>query len=289
MTVAERFLSHLRHQKRSSPHSLLAAQNDLKQFEAFLEKEFPQTTLLSAEYEDIRAWIVWLMEQKFKERSINRKIHSLKSFYRYLLTQKLIDSLPTAKVRTLKTPKLLPKFVREDEMQHLLENEFFTHDWKGLRNRLVLELLYGTGLRCSELINLKINDLSFGNNTLKVEGKRGKERLIPFGETLALYLKSYLALRPQKTPYLLITNTLKPCYPSFIYLTVRKYLTYTSSDKKSPHVLRHTYATHLLNEGADLNAIKELLGHSNLSATQMYTHNSIDRLKKVFEQAHPKS
>jgi integrase/recombinase XerC len=200
-----------------------------------------------------------------------------------------------AKIRVLKTKKRLPSFVREEEMVNLLDNHIFSEDFEGWRDRLTLELFYGTGIRLSELLNLKEKSIDLSNRTIKVLGKRNKERIIPFSGSLVTIIEKYLAVRNRDVAKknhgnLFVRANGEPCYPMMIYKTVKKYLgKFSSVEKRSPHVLRHTYATHLLNKGADLNAVKDLLGHSSLAATQVYTHNSMDKLKKVFDQAHPKA
>ena len=217
---------------------------------------------------------------------------SLRAFYGYLRRKKQISKDPSKILSTLKTRKNLPAFVEEKSMEMLFDTVGFTDDFEGIRDRTILELLYGTGIRLSELIGLEISDLDFYNNSIRVMGKRAKERVVPISSSLGLLLKKYLNVRAPEvdTRTLILTDSGKPAYPVFIQRTVKKYLTaVTTLSQKSPHVLRHTYATHLLNRGADLNAIKELLGHANLAATQIYTHNSIEKLKKTHQQAHPKA
>ena len=243
----------------------------------------------------IRSWIVALVDEKIENRSINRKIATLRSFYNFLLRHKTITANPMLKIRALKTDKTLPKYVEEKPMENLLDDMQFSDDFSGLRDKLVIELLYGTGMRLAELIGLKITDLNLYNNTLVVLGKRNKQRIIPVNKSLVEAIKKYLTLRTDIADdtthsYLILTDSGTQVYPMFIQRLVKKYLSLvTSLEQRSPHVLRHTFATHLLNRGADLNAIKDLLGHTSLAATQVYTHNSIEKLKKVFKQAHPKA
>jgi integrase/recombinase XerC len=243
----------------------------------------------------VRSWLVTLSQADLSSPSINRKVACLRSFFKFLLKEGAITKNPMQKVRVLKTAKKLPQFVDEKEMQSLLDRTGFDDSFSGLRDQLVLELLYGTGMRLAELISLDEKRVNLRDRTLKVLGKRNKERVIPFTDSLAALITAYIhktvAEFPDKPKSpLLLTDQGQPMYPMFVYRLVKKYLQLTPSvEKKSPHVLRHTYATHLLNQGAEINAVKDLLGHSSLAATQVYTHNSIEKLKKVYQQAHPKA
>ena len=284
------FLSYLQNEKRLSPHTVLGYKTDLLQFSAFLN----ETSIELAEYVNIREWIVSLSEDKLENTSINRKIASLKAFYKFLVQRKKIEKDPTNLIKSLKTPKRLPTFIEEKNTENLFELIAYEDDFGGVRDKLLLELLYGTGIRLSELINLQETDLDLIGKRIKVLGKRSKYRIIPLHKTLEELLKKYLALKTENlvltTDYLLVTDKRSQLYPVFVHRKVMYYIEQISTiHKKSPHVLRHTFATHLLNRGADLNAIKELLGHANLSATQIYTHNSIAKLKEVFSKAHPKA
>jgi integrase/recombinase XerC len=289
------FLQHIKYEKRLSHHTVTAYENDMKQFSAFLLFQYELNDPEKADFQMIRSWIVSLVEEKMENRSVNRKIATLRSYYNFLLRHKLIASDPMLKIKALKTDKNLPKYVEEKPMKNLLDSVEFSDDFAGLRDKLVLELLYGTGMRLSELIGLKITDLNLYNNTLTVLGKRNKHRIIPINTSLVILIKEYLKTREDITQdtdnqYIIITDTGTQAYPMFVQRLVKRYLSLvTSLEQRSPHVLRHTFATHLLNRGADLNAIKDLLGHSSLAATQVYTHNSIEKLKKVFQQAHPKA
>jgi integrase/recombinase XerC len=231
----------------------------------------------------IRSWIVTLVEQQLDPSSINRKIACLRSFYKFLLRQEVITSNPTAKLKILKTPKRLPHFVLENDMVSMLDNQGrFEMNFSGLRDQVIIELFYGTGMRLSELLSLKISQVNHAERTLKVLGKRNKERIIPFTSQLETVLQAYLKARQKEfsieNDLLIVTDTGEKGYPMFIQRIVKKYLrAYSSVEKKSPHVLRHTYATHLLNKGAEINAVKDLLGHSSLAATQVYTHNSMEK------------
>jgi integrase/recombinase XerC len=293
--MIESFLKHLQFEKRLSHHTVLAYQNDLNQLQQFLQQHFSSADITHATYNTVRAWIVNLVESGMEPASVNRKIACLRSFYKFLLAQEAISKDPMAKINVLKTKKRLPNFVREDDMVNLLDNHIFDDTLEGHRDRLILEMFYGTGIRLSELINLKENSIDFRNRMIKVHGKRNKERMIPFSSGLVPVIEEYVSIRNRQVEIkehgnLFVRNNGEPCYPMMIYKIVKKYLTrYPSIEKRSPHVLRHTYATHLLNKGADLNAVKDLLGHASLAATQVYTHNSMEKLKKVFDQAHPKA
>lgn len=289
------FISYLEFEKRFSKNTSLSYQTDLSQFEIFLSETYDQDSIVGATHVMIRSWIVTLVEQKLDPSSINRKIACLRSFYKFLLRQEVITFNPTAKLKILKTPKRLPHFVLENDMVSMLDNQGrFEMNFSGLRDQVIIELFYGTGMRLSELLSLKIGQINHAERTLKVLGKRNKERIIPFTSQLETALQAYLKARQKEfsieNDLLIVTDTGEKAYPMFIQRIVKKYLrAYSSVEKKSPHVLRHTYATHLLNKGAEINAVKDLLGHSSLAATQVYTHNSMEKLKRVFDQAHPKA
>ena len=290
--MIEAFLQSLQFEKRSSAHTVISYKTDLDQFRKYLLFQYETDQPEIAQPAMLRSWVVSLMEEGLNPVSINRKMASLRAFYGYLRRKKQISKDPSKILSTLKTRKNLPAFVEEKSMEMLFDTVGFTDDFEGIRDRTILELLYGTGIRLSELIGLEISDLDFYNNSIRVMGKRAKERVVPISSSLGLLLKKYLNVRAPEvdTLTLILTDSGKPAYPVFIQRAVKKYLTaVTTLSQKSPHVLRHTYATHLLNRGADLNAIKELLGHANLAATQIYTHNSIEKLKKTHQQAHPKA
>lgn len=288
------FLKFLKFEKRTSAHTITSYQTDLVQFSHYLSTTY-ESTPDQASHPMIRSWIISLSDQQLDPSSVNRKIACLRSFFRFLLREQKIERNPMLKVRILKTAKRLPHFVRDHEMTGLLDNQIFSDDHSGWRDRLILELLYGTGMRLSELTGLKESAVNFREETIKVLGKRNKERVIPFATSLGGVIKSYLKSRNKSVEKkdhgcLLVTDSGDQLYPMFVNRVVKKHLkAFSSVEKKSPHVLRHTYATHLLNKGAEINAVKDLLGHTSLAATQVYTHNSVEKLKKVFDQAHPKA
>jgi integrase/recombinase XerC len=293
--MIESFLKHLQFEKRLSSHTILAYETDLSQLSQFLLIKYSVTDMATVSYNMVRSWIVYLVESGLESASINRKIACMRRFFKFLMAQEVITRDPVSKISVLKTKKRLPSFIKEGDMVNLLDNRIFEESFEGRRDQLILEMFYGTGIRLSELINLKKNAVDFQNRTIKVLGKRNKERVIPFSTGLINLIEKYLAIRnrdveKQTHGLLFVRSNGEPCYPMLIYKTVKKYLKdYPNIEKQSPHVLRHTYATHLLNKGADLNAVKDLLGHASLAATQVYTHNSMEKLKKVFDQAHPKA
>ncbi|TRX49356.1 tyrosine-type recombinase/integrase [Fulvivirga sp. M361] len=289
------FLKYLQFEKRYSAHTISSYDNDLRQFESYLGEYYPSTLLEDTTHSIIRGWVVSLVDIGLDPKSVNRKITCLRSFYKFLLKREIISDDPTKKIQILKTAKKLPQFLNENEMSRLLDHITFGEGFSQQRDRLILELLYGTGTRLSEIIHLKHSDVDIANRTLKVLGKRNKERVIPFSVALQKIIETYIEEKnilgiQNDHNYLIVTEEGRQCYPMLIYRTVKKYLDlFTTIEKRSPHVLRHTFATHLLNKGAELNAVKDLLGHTSLAATQVYTHNSMEKLKAVFEQAHPKA
>jgi len=289
------FLTYLSVEKRYSKHTTVSYRNDLSNLSEYLLATYEFSTPEFATYPMLRSWIVTLVDQEMMPKTINRKIACLRSFYHFLQKKECITKDPTLKIRALKVKKSLPVFVEEDNMIKLLDQIEFDDSFDSIRDKLVLELLYGTGIRLSELIGLKTFDVNIFQKTIKVLGKGNKERIIPIHDTFITLSKVYTNKKKSESfgnnnDFFVVNNNGEEVYPMFIYRLVRKYLDQiTTVDKRSPHVLRHTFATHLLNKGADLNAIKDLLGHTSLAATQVYTHNSIDKLKAIFDQAHPKS
>ncbi len=288
------FLKYLQYEKRYSPHTITSYQNDLSQLEQFLEYNYPETPIVEANHAILRDWIISLSEKGLNENSINRKLVTLRSFYKFILKKGAIEKNPVTKISNLKTKKGLPQFVRENDMSLILDQNLVEDDFIGRRDHLIIELLYGTGIRLSELINLEEGKIDFINQSIKVLGKRNKERIVPIARNLNSLIQKYIFVKNESfngnvCNYLIVSSKGRKSYPMMINRIVKKYLGGTTVDKKSPHILRHTYATHLLEKGADLNAVKDLLGHQSLAATQVYTHNSLGKLKKVFDQAHPKA
>ena len=291
----QRFLKHLEFEKRYSAHTIIAYKNDLSQFSKFLLITFDIPTIMNAGHTHIRSWNAQLIEDGITPRSINRKLSSLKSYFKFLQNKELLKTNPAAKITSPKVPKRLPVYVEKENINLLFSAVEFENDFEGLRDRLILEMFYATGMRRAELINLKTSDIDFFNNNIKVLGKGKKERIIPIHSQLKNLISEYEKMKAKMFEsrdefYLFVTGKGKKVYPNLVYKIVKKYLSLiTTLEKKSPHVLRHTFATHLSNSGADLNAIKELLGHSSLASTQVYTHNTIEKLKEIHKQAHPKA
>ncbi|MCB2376293.1 tyrosine-type recombinase/integrase [Hymenobacter sp. BT635] len=294
----ELFFDFLRFERRYSPHTVLSYQTDMRQFSAYLKATYELEDPAQADHTLIRSWVVTLMQQQMDPRTVNRKIACLRSYYKFLLRTGVVSKNPMLRIKSPKVAKKLPDFVPEDSLNGLLNSFAFPPTFVGSRDQLVLELLYGTGIRLSELIGIKHEDLSLSGKTVRVTGKGNKQRIVPLNPSLIIVLERYIAQKQvefgaadnARGP-LLVTEKLEPLYEKLVYRTVKHYLSQitTASSQQHPHVLRHSFATHLLSKGADLNAIKELLGHANLAATQVYTHLSIDKLKSVFEKAHPKA
>jgi len=283
------FLGYISKEKRYSDHTLIGYRRDLLDFEFFCQNEFG-FELLEAKPKIIRSWFATLMEKELTPRTIRRKSSSLKSFYKFLLKNRDIKQSPMEGVPLPKVSKQLPKFVEEKNMDTLLSELSFSDNYDGVMEKLVIEMFYHTGMRLSELIGLKISNINFSENQLKVLGKRNKERIIPFSFALTETIRQFLTYRKSKSDILFVLENGKAAYNKLIYRVVNKHLNkVTTIKQKSPHVLRHTFATHMLNNGAELNAIKELLGHVNLSATEVYTHNSLEKIKSIYKQAHPRA
>ena len=287
------FINYLRFEKRYSQHTLVSYQNDLEQFFAFLVSQFDGPPIEQITAAMVRSWLAGLKTDEISSKSINRKISSLKSFFKFLMKNGQIESTPMSTITAPKINKRLPVYVEEGDMRNLFEHVEFTDDWSGRTEKLILELFYNTGMRVSELVNLKANQVDSAYGNIKVLGKGNKERIIPVSNELLMSILAYIEEKPvvsNPASNVFVTAKGKPLYARQVYNIVAKNLKLvTTVQKKSPHILRHSFATHLTNNGADLNAVKELLGHSSLAATQVYTHNSIEKLKQVFKKAHPKA
>lgn len=299
--LKDKYIDYLRFEKRYSAHTILAYHTDLDDFTKFMSRQYAVHDLLQADHNLIRSWLISMIDRKISARSINRKLSTLKSFYRYCQRHDLIKISPMLKVVAPRASKQLPVFMTRDNLEALLHKTEFDPGYEGCRDKMMITLLYATGIRRMELVQLRINDLDLDKGILKVLGKRNKERLVPLGENVINIVKDYLVhreeflteimhLQPNNNQALFVTSKGLPVYPRLVHSIVHKYLSLIASNSKlSPHVLRHTFATHMLDDGADLNAIKEILGHSSLAATQVYTHNTIEKLKTIYKQAHPRA
>ena len=290
-----KFYDYLLLEKNYSQHTVTAYINDIAFFESFLSNEFEDDNLLRINYNQIRSWIVSLSDDGISNASINRKISSLKSFYKFLLKTKQIDTSPLLKHKALKAPKKIQIPFSENELDIVLNQIIYKEGFEGVRDKLIVDLFYTTGIRRTELINLKIQNVDLSNKTIKVIGKRNKERIIPILTIIEEQINKYLSERSsiqevkESEYFFLLSNGVK-LNDSFVYRLINYYFSNVSEKvKKSPHILRHTFATHLLNNGADINSVKELLGHSSLASTQVYTHNSLAELQKVYNSAHPRN
>jgi integrase/recombinase XerC len=294
-TAIDQFLRYLQFEKRLSKHTLLAYHEDLDQFFQYLNLEYDGHAVQAAKATMIRSWLAGLRDQQYHAKSLVRKISALKSFYKYQLRMGYLDTSPMAQIVSPKLGKRLPSFVREAEMKPLLDRSIYPEGWRGETSFLLVSLFYQTGMRLSELVELKESQLSLSQLQVKVLGKGNKERVIPIQDSLANQISFYVQEKRRlfeqpDTTYVLIGEKGRKLYPRFAYQVVHDYLSQvTTLQQRSPHILRHSFATHLTNQGADLNAIKELLGHSSLAATQVYTHNSIEKLKDAYKKAHPKA
>ncbi len=288
------FIDFLQLEKRYSKHTVLSYSKDLEQFQVFCRLQYQLDDIDQVTYQHIRSWIVHLMNQKITPKSVNRKISTLRSYYKFCLKRDIIKASPVYGIQGPKTPKRNPVFVPESQMNKLFDQLKFPDDFEGHRDKMMLELFYFTGMRKAELIGMTIHDIDFYQGTVKVLGKRNKERLIPAIPVLLHSMKEYLSIREKQdfskdSELLFLTGKGKSMQPKQVYNIVNKYLqSVTTVNKKSPHILRHTFATHMLNNGADINGIKEILGHSSLAATQVYTHNSFEKLKGIHKKSHPK-
>ncbi|MBT8261741.1 MAG: tyrosine-type recombinase/integrase [Bacteroidia bacterium] len=289
------FSNYLTLEKNYSKHTIMAYLKDLESFAEFAFEGYEVRSIKEIPYAIIRSWVVSLVNEGISNRSINRKVSSLKSYYKFLLKTKQIEANPLAKHKALKTSKKIQVPFSEKEIADVLELLKEAEGFEGIRNKLIVELFYSTGMRRAELVNLKYSDVSLTQSTLKVLGKRNKERLIPLLPSVLSTIESYMAARNElemirDEDYLLLSKKGVKIYETLVYRIINSYFSLASEKvKKSPHILRHSFATHLLNEGADLNAVKELLGHSSLASTQVYTHNSIAQLKEVYRNSHPRN
>jgi len=297
--MLDKFLDYLRFERNFSKHTILSYQNDLEQFCAFLKRTYEIEKPEEATATMIRSWMAEMMQEKLSARSVIRKMSALRTFYHFLLKEGTITLDPMAKITAPKMPSRLPVFVPQKDMGMLFRDIEFPKTFNGVRDRLIMEIFYATGIRLSELITMKDADVNTYNLTIKVFGKRAKERIIPIPGIIKEYIVAYRKERDllglsaeipsEEKKYFFISEKGDALYEKQVYLIVHNYLgMVTTLHKKSPHVLRHTFATHLLDNGADINSVKELLGHANLAATQVYTHNSLEKLKKVYQQAHPR-
>jgi integrase/recombinase XerC len=289
------FLNYVKFEKRYSQHTIISYQNDLEQFFAYITSQYQATSLADIATTYVRSWLAELKGNKLTAKSINRKASSLKSFFKYHIRTGTLTATPMWSVTTPKISKRLPEFVKEADMDNMFRYLPFPPDWKGKTDRLLLLLFYQTGMRLSEQVNLKEGQVDYSKKVIKVLGKGNKERVMPVGDELMGEMKAYRQAKRKemenfdKTYFFVLENG-KRLYAKYVYLVVKKYLSeITTLNKKSPHILRHTFATHLTNNGADLNAVKELLGHSSLASTQVYTHNNIEKLKEAHKKAHPRA
>lgn len=289
--MVEKFLKYLNFEKRYSDHTLKSYRTDLNQLQNYLLETYQIDSVSEVTHDMLRSWMVALMENDVSPRTVSRKISTVKSYFKWGRKYESFSHDPTLKIKLPKIPKRLPVYVEEEDMEKIRTQDFFPDTFEGMRDKLIVELFYQTGIRSNELLTLKSKDVDFQRATIKVLGKRNKERILPVGKDVMSLMQQYDELRNrvnQTCAFFFITQKGEPLYPKLIYKIVNSYLTKVSSlQKKSPHVLRHTFATHMLNRGADLNAIKELLGHSSLGATQVYTHNSIEKLQEIHRKAHP--
>ncbi len=291
----QEFLNYLTFQKRYSPHTVISYQTDLSAFFDFIIVEYSYISLEEISPSIVRSWLASVKESKASSKTINRKISTLKSFFKFLLKNNKVKSSPMAAISSVKVNKRLPSFIEQKDMEFLLSDVEFPDTWEGKTNRLLLQVFYNTGVRLSELINSKESQVDKSNGVIRVIGKGNKERILPVSNQLLIDIGKYIFHKKEiftsyEPDVLFLNEKGKALYPKYVYRVVKKYLgSVSTNERKSPHILRHSFATHLTNNGADINAVKELLGHSSLASTQIYTHNSIEKLREVYKQSHPKS
>lgn len=298
--MIESFLNYLTHERACSPHTVISYGRDLWEFEAYLVKTESSIKIHDADTDLVRGWVMALMAEGCSATTVNRKLSSLRAYYKYLLRNEVISKSPMQGVRGPKKKKPLPQFVRESDMECLLDEKLEGNSWEDMRERLVIQLFYETGIRLSELVGLNVEDVDFGRKSIKVTGKRNKQRIIPVGDGLLKSLKEYIDIHPNSSSNeeleakevspLFVTDKGLRVYPGWVYRLVHKNLSQVVTLKKrSPHVLRHTFATAMLNGNAELEAVKELMGHESVSTTQIYTHTTFEELKKAYNKAHPRA
>lgn len=293
-TLINKYIKYLRYERNYSSHTEISYFNDLKQFSTFIQNKNTDITIESVDADLIRQWIISLMEEENSARSVNRKISALKSFYKYLLRTGFIETDPTRKIKGPKTKKTIPSFIRTSDMEGILNNDQEEDSYESFRNHVIMEIFYVTGIRRAELIGLKDTDVDFSLKNVKVTGKRNKQRIIPLSDNTLNLLEEYINRRNEETENtpeaLFVKDNGQPLYPMLVHRIVTNTLKWISTlTKTSPHVLRHTFATDMLNNGADINAVKELLGHSSLASTEIYTHTSFEELKQIYNKAHPRA
>jgi integrase/recombinase XerC len=295
MVEVKEFTEYLRVEKRYSDHTVRAYHDDLMQFSDFLQRQSDRKALLFIQQTDIRNWIIDLVEEGSKPRTLRRKTASLKAFFHYFMRNNVIKTNPAEGIILPKLEKTLPGFIKESSINDLFSQNLFSNDFEGKRDQFVLELFYATGMRLSELVNIKFSDFDLSRGDVKILGKRNKERIVPLTHNIIRLFKEYTDSVSEQfgklsVEYLILTDKGEKAYPRMVQRLVEKYLSMaTTLEKRSPHMIRHTFATHMLNNGADLNAVKELLGHANLAATEIYTHNTYEKLKAIYKQAHPRA
>ncbi|MDR2953838.1 MAG: tyrosine-type recombinase/integrase [Prevotella sp.] len=292
--LIEKYIKYLRYEKNYSLLTEISYSEDLSQFSSFLETDFPDIDIQSVDSDIIRSWMAYLMENKISPRSVNRKLSTLKSFYKYMLRIKEITSDPTKKIKGPNTDKPIPSFVNNSDMEKILDGRNFDDTFESMRDRTIIELFYVTGIRRAELIGIKDTDIDLNKGTVRVTGKRNKQRIIPLGNSIIDLIEKYITIRNEEienqSGHLFVKEDGQQLYPMLVHRIVSEHLKdIPTLSKTSPHVLRHSFATAMLNDGAGINSVKELLGHASLAATEIYTHTSFEELKRIYEHAHPRA